>query len=103
MRRLTGLLKYALTHRKGLATYAELAAATAQRRTTVEQGLNWLVSRGIISLVDQEGDQICVTSCKSINAPGGAAHLWMEVQALLAETAAYRAHFKHADENTLLP
>jgi len=70
---------------------------------TVERGLNWLVSGGIISLVLQEGDQICVTSCKSINDPGRAAHLGMEVQALLAETAAYRAHFKHADKNTLLP
>jgi len=103
MTRLTGLLKYAITHRTGLTTYAELAAATAQRRVTVERGLKWLVSGGIISLVHQEGDQICVTSCKSINDPGGAAHLWMEVQALLAETAAYRAHFKHADKNTLLP
>jgi single-stranded-DNA-specific exonuclease len=103
MARLTGLLKYAITHRTGNVTYAELAAATAQRRITVEQGMNWLVSRGKISLVHQENDQLCVAPGKTINDLGGAARLWVEVQALLAEAAAYRAHFKRADKDTLLP
>ena len=100
--RLTGLLKYAITHRAGKVTYAELAAATAQRRITVEQGLNWLVSRGNIALVHQEDDQLWVAPGKTINDLGGAARLWVEVQVLLAETAAYRAHFKRADKDTLL-
>jgi single-stranded-DNA-specific exonuclease len=103
MARLTGILKYAITHRAGLTTYAELAAATAQRRKTVEKGLNWLVSAGKISLLHQDGEQLCVAPGKAINDPGGAARLRVEVQALLAETAAYRAHFKHADKNSLLP
>jgi single-stranded-DNA-specific exonuclease len=103
MVRLTGLLKYAITHRAGKVTYAELAAATSQRRITVEQGLNWLVSRGKIALVHQEDDQLWVTPGKTINDLGGVARLWVEVQTLLAETAAYRAHFKRADKDTLLP
>jgi len=103
MARLTGLLKYAITHRDGKITYAELAVATAQRRITVEQGLNWLVSRGNIALVRQEDDQLWVAPGKAINDPGGAARLWMEVHALLAEAAAYRAYFKRADKDTLLP
>ncbi|MDP2991249.1 MAG: hypothetical protein Q8O57_11880, partial [Kiritimatiellota bacterium] len=82
--------------------YAELAAATAQRRITVEQGLNWLVARGNIALVHQEDDQLWVApGGNTINNLGGAARLWVEVQALLAETAAYRAHFKRADPGTL--
>jgi single-stranded-DNA-specific exonuclease len=103
MVRLTGLLKYAITHRAGLVTCAELASATAQRRMTVEQALNWLASRGIIFLVHQEGDHLCVAPGKTSNALGDATRLWMEVQALFAETTAYRTHFKHADKNTLLP
>ena len=103
MARLTGLLKFAITKRKGKVTYAELAAATSQRRITVELGLNWLVSRGKIALVHQEDDQLWVAAGKTINDLGGAARLWVEVQALLAETAAYRAHFKCADKDTLLP
>lgn len=101
--RLTGLLKYAITHHSGKVTYAELAAATAQRRVTVEQGLNWLVSRGTIALMHQEDDRLWVAPSKTMNDLGGAARLWVEVQALLAETAAYRAHFKHADKDMLFP
>ena len=100
--RLTGLLKFTITHREGKITYAELAAATAQRQMTVELGLNWLVSRGKISLIHQEGDQLIVATGKTINDLGGAARLWVEVQSLLAETAAYRAHFKRAGIDTLL-
>jgi single-stranded-DNA-specific exonuclease len=103
MARLTGLLKYAITHHEGKTTYAWLAAATAQRRITVEQGLNWLVSSGKITLVHQEDDQLWVAPGKTINDLGGAARLRMEVQALLAETSAYRAYFKRADRDTLLP
>jgi hypothetical protein len=84
-------------------TYAELAAATAQRWIAVEQGLNWLVSRGKITLVHQEDDELRVAPGKTINDLGGAARLWAEIQTLLAETAAYRAHFKRADKDTLLP
>jgi len=103
MARLTGILKYAISHHKGKLTYAKLAAATAQRQITVEQGLNWLVSCGKITLVHQENDQIWVAPGKTINDLGGAARLRTEVQALLGETAAYRAHFKRADKDSLLP
>ena len=101
--RLTGLLKYAITHHSGKVTYAELGAATAQRRITVEKGLNWLVSRGTIALMHQEDDRLWVAPGKTINDLGGAARLWVELQSLLVETAAYRAHFKHADKDMLLP
>jgi single-stranded-DNA-specific exonuclease len=103
MARLTGLLKFAITHLDGEVTYTDLAAGTAQRQVTVEIGLNWLVSSGKISLLHQDNDHLRVAPGKTINDLGGAARLRMEVQALLAETAAYRAHFKRADKDTLLP
>jgi single-stranded-DNA-specific exonuclease len=101
MARLTGLLKYAITQREGKVTYAELTAATAQRPITVESGLNWLVSRGKIALMHQEGDQLWVAAGKTINDLGGAARLWVEVQSLLSETSAYRAYFKRAEKEAL--
>ena len=100
--RLIGLLKYAITYREGKVTYAALAAATAQRQITVEQGLNWLVSRGKITLMHQEGNLLWVGAGKTINDLGGAARIWIEVQALLSETLAYRAHFKRTDKDSLL-
>lgn len=101
MARLTGLFKFAISHYEGKITYADLAAGTAQRRITVEQGLNWLVSSGKITLVRQEKDNLWVAPGKTINDLGGAARLRMEVQGLLAESAAYRAHFIRAEKDTL--
>jgi hypothetical protein len=37
----------------------------------------------------------------SLKDPGGASRLWAETRSLLAETAAYRAHFKRADKDAL--
>jgi single-stranded-DNA-specific exonuclease len=101
MARLTGLLKFAITHYEGKVRYTELAAGTAQRKITVEQGLNWLVSSGKISLVREKNDELWLAPGKTMNDLGGAARIRMEVQALLAESAAYRAHFKRADKETL--
>jgi single-stranded-DNA-specific exonuclease len=101
--RLAGLMKYAINHRDGKVTYAELAAATAQRLTTVEHGLNWLVSHGNITLIRQENDLLWVSQGTDINDLGGAARLFTEVKNLLAESDAYRSHFSRAGKNSLLP
>jgi single-stranded-DNA-specific exonuclease len=101
MLRLTGLLKYAISHHAGKVTFAELAAATSQRRITIDQGLKWLASRGTISLEYQPEDQLLITPGGPIKYPGDNKKFWGEIQALLAETAAYRAHFKRADHKML--
>ncbi len=101
--RLTGLLKYTITHRNGQVTYPQLATATAQRLVTVRKGLAWLVARGTIEIKQETDDEIWVAVGASIKDPAGAAQLWAEIQSLLAETAAYRAHFKRADKDTLFP
>ena len=103
LNRLTGLLKYTINQREGKAAYTELAAATGQCVATVEQGLNWLVSRGKITLKHQEDDQLWVSPGVTINDLGGAARLRVEVQAMLAETAAYRTYFNTADKDSLFP
>jgi single-stranded-DNA-specific exonuclease len=101
--RLSGLLKYMINHRDGKTSYQELAAATGQRLSTIELGLNWLVSCGKITLKHQEDDQLWVTYGEAINDPGGAARLRTEISELLAETTAYRAFFMNADKNALIP
>jgi len=42
MARLAGLVKFALNQRAGRSSYAELAAATAQKVAVVRAGLDWL-------------------------------------------------------------
>lgn len=99
--RLTGLLKYVISRRNGRVTYQQLAAATGQRLTTVRKGLAWLVARGTIKIKQEKDGELWVTTGTSVKDPPGAAKLWLEIQSLLAETAAYRAHFKHADKDAL--
>jgi hypothetical protein len=96
-------MKYAINQRGGKVTYAELEAATAQRAVTVRVGLEWLISQGEISLKIEKEDELVVSIGTSLKDPAGASRLWTETQSLLAETAAYRAHFKRANKDTLLP
>jgi len=103
LNRLTGLLKFTINHRDGMTSYKELAAATGQRLATVEQGLNWLVSCGKITLKHQENDNLWVAPGVTINDLGGAARLRVEVQSMLAETSAYRAYFRNAPKEALFP
>jgi single-stranded-DNA-specific exonuclease len=100
--RLTGLIKYAINHRDGQATYTGLAAATSQRLVTVQHGLNWLVSLGNVVLKKQESDLLWLAAGTSVRDPGGAARLFAETQTLLAETAAFRSHFQRADAGSLI-
>jgi siroheme synthase (precorrin-2 oxidase/ferrochelatase) len=69
----------------------------------VRAGLEWLVSQGEISLKVEKGDELIVSVGTSLKDPAVASRLWVEIQSLLAETAAYRAHFKRVDKDTLLP
>jgi len=101
MGRLFGLLKYVINQRAGKVTYSELETATAQRAVTVRKGVQWLVSQGEIDTKIERADDLVVHIGASLKDPAGASRLWAEIQALLAETAAYRAHFKRADKDIL--
>lgn len=101
MDRLAGLIKYAISHREGLVTYPQLAAATGHRLETVQNGLAWLVARGIVGIRQETDDGLWLEEQAIGIDPPSAARLWTEVQTLLAESAAYRVYFKSADKDTL--
>jgi hypothetical protein len=95
--RLAGLVKRALRADEGRVELATLAAATAQREATVRQGIAWLTAQGQVTVVTKADGAMVL-------APGGTSDLaevdreMAKLQALLAETAAYRAHFARADD-----
>jgi LmbE family N-acetylglucosaminyl deacetylase len=98
---LAGLTKHALNARDGRVSIAMLAAATAQREATVRVGLMWLVARGHLTVLDEDGDEVHLAAgsqAASTDLPQATARL----TALLEETAAYRAHFARADKETLI-
>lgn len=111
LRQLSGLVKHALNRGGGAVRLAELAAALAAREATVRQGLAWLAARGHIRLTLRpfdpaqgapgSGDEVIVEPGDGVVRPelaGAAARL----EALLAETAAYRAYFAAADKDRLI-
>jgi hypothetical protein len=99
--RLAGLVKHALSTRDGGARISELAAATAAREATVRAGLTWLAARGSIGLTFGDGDAVSVSPGDGVARPD-LAQVTRRLEALLAETAAYRAYFASADKERLV-
>jgi single-stranded-DNA-specific exonuclease len=102
LRRLAGLTRYALNSHQGRANVSTLAAATAQREATVRQGIAWLAARGHLAVLSEEGDEIQLAEGDQVVDPKGVQKPLESLEALLKETAAYRAHFARADKETLI-
>jgi single-stranded-DNA-specific exonuclease len=100
LKRLAGLAIYALNHHDGQADLTILAAATAQSEITVRKGLDWLAMHGDVTIVSEENGCIKL-------APGNKTRTkdfeqaTEILQALLAETAAYRGYFHQAGKENL--
>ena len=78
-----------------------LAAATAQRESTVWAGLAWLTARGYLAVESAGDDEVQLAAGTGETSPD-LPRVAARVKALLEETAAYRAHFVRADEETLI-
>ncbi|MBN1978692.1 MAG: single-stranded-DNA-specific exonuclease RecJ [Anaerolineae bacterium] len=101
LKRLAGLAKHALRADAGRASISALAAATAQRESSVWAGLAWLTARGYLAVASAGDDEVQLTVGEGradADLPRVAAHLRM----LIEETAAYRAYFARVEKETLV-
>jgi hypothetical protein len=78
------------------------AAATAQRASTVQAGLEWLAARGQITIVDRDETGWRLAAGPGPSGPGPGEFTRTRLEALLAETAAYRAYLRQAPAASLL-
>jgi len=101
LRRLTGLVKHALSAYDGRLEWEALAAAVAHRVCTVQAGVRWLMARGLASPLEERDDAIIVEG-GGVRDEGAERITRREVEELLRETAAYRAHFCQADAKRLV-
>jgi len=102
LRRLAGLVKYALTARGGRVHISDLAAAAAQRAETIRAGLAWLAARGHIRIVsDTAGDELLLAPGEGLDT-ADVSPIVARIKALLDETAAYRAYFREASAAALI-
>jgi len=99
--RLAGLVKHVLGGRQGQVRLADLAAVTAQREVTVQKGLAWLAARGHLTILEANAEEIRIAPGVQVSQAEADA-LAAQLQALLQETAAFRAYYTRADKEKII-
>jgi hypothetical protein len=99
---LAGLVKHDLQHKQGFLDLEHLAAASAQRMQTVREGVRLLHANGYVAIVEHDGPTMRVVPGDRRPRPEREA-IVARLQALLQETAAYRAFFARAPAGQLIP
>lgn len=98
---LSGLVKYGLKHNDGHVLNERIAQATGQRITTVKAGIEWLAAQGAIQIIRQTEDEFVLST--GMKKPGERlSEITTRLNALLKETAAYRAYFRSAEAEYLI-
>jgi len=103
LKRLAGLTRRALNLnlKEGWVAVSALAAATAQRESTVRAGLAWLAARGHVAVLGEDGDAVHL-AVGSQTASADLPQIVAQLRELLEETAAYRAYFAQVDKERLI-
>ena len=99
--RMAGLAKYVINQKGGDVSVAELAVATGQREGAIRLGLEWLAAGGHISIQRDDGT-VHLSPGNHESNQYLQRELYLAVKGILEETAAYRAHFRRADAESLM-
>ena len=101
LKRLLGLIKYRLKSAHGIASLSSLAAATAQRTSTIKIGLGWLEAHDHISIRSIKEDEIQVDISRKTSKKDSQA-ISDQLNFALTESAAFRRYFLKADKERLV-
>jgi hypothetical protein len=101
LRRMLGLLKFRIRSTHGITTFSSLAAATAQKTSTVKIGLDWLEVHGHIFVKSIQDDEIQVETGPKIQNKDTQTSSTILNSALI-ESAAFRRYFLKADKDHLV-
>lgn len=101
LKRLAGLIKYAMIHNDGVVKLSELATASSHRIHTIRAGVKWLESHGYVAVREQDGDKLVIQY--GSNLPSENAQITaQQLKALLDETNAFRIYYSTSDPNSLI-
>jgi len=95
IKRLAGLLKFAVRTQGGQVAVERLAAETAQREETVRKGLVWLVEKGMFD-VQWKSDGVVEVAAGMGQKGNSLAKVEDELHKALDETRAFRRYFREA-------
>jgi single-stranded-DNA-specific exonuclease len=101
IKRLVGMIKFAINKREGHVSYQGLAAGTAQSLETVRRGVELLVSDGVFQLFAEIDNQLVLTNGSLPQTTAKENPIRKELQLLIKETNAYRSHYLRADKDSL--
>jgi DNA-binding MarR family transcriptional regulator len=94
-------LKYRIKDSHGIASISALAAATAQKKSTIKIGIEWLEAHGYLSVEYVEDDETRVhVGDKTRKKDSQKISTLLNIA--LDESAAFRRYFLKADKNHLL-
>jgi hypothetical protein len=102
LKRLAGLVKFALQAREGQVDLESAALVTSQRAAAVQAGLEWLAAQGQVTIVERGDDTWQLDAGTGPPDPQATAEARARLDALLAETAAYRAYARNAPPAALV-
>lgn len=101
LERLAGMVRFALRTHEGRLDLAAAAAALGHRPLTVEAGLDWLAAGGQVRVVEKGETHWRLARGGGGGHPQEAEQAHQRLEALLAETAAYRDYLRHAPPEAL--
>ena len=96
------MVKFALQAREGQVDLESAALVTSQRAIAVQAGLEWLAAQGQVSVVERGDDVWRLAAGTGPPDPQAAAEARAHLDALLAETAAYRSYVQSAPASALI-
>jgi hypothetical protein len=102
LERLAGLAKYALQSKQGLLPLETAATKTAQVPSAVVAGLEWLAAEGQVVILERGEEAWRLAPGEGRRDSEAAALARTRLEALLAETAAYRDYMRSAPATALV-
>ncbi|MDK2981482.1 MAG: single-stranded-DNA-specific exonuclease [Chloroflexota bacterium] len=104
LKRLSGLLRYTLTHYNGQTSLERLAAALGQTSTVVELGLAlWQAHGDILAQITEDGDCLLEKNTHTAQpSPEELERIARQLDQALSENAAFRSFYRRAEPEFLL-
>ena len=102
LHRLSGLLRYAISHYNGQTSLDQLAAALGQNRTAVEFGLDWWTAHGDILCIITEDGTCQISKAHAVPGETDLVRISRGLDQALAENAAFRSFYMRAEAEYLL-
>lgn len=101
LKRLAGLIKYALRTEDGRVQISALAAATANRETSVRKGIAWLASRGDIKIMIEDENGLVLEKGGAPHKSSETEQLMIELTTILKETTSFRKYYREVEPDAL--